>query len=247
MAANLVLSSSSVATYLRCRHAYLLGYVYRMPKRGSVRALIGTAAHAGIEAMLKGGRSADAAVLEAWDLEVGTIPADELAADPAALPDARKIPGVYRASVLPEYTPDLVEVGFAVVPKGLGVVVTGVIDNADSKTDDVRDVKTTAGKTVNDVKPSFSPESYDLQLGLYRLGYYGLTGRWPKQMRLDVLTRTGKHRFYDREPSTADALDLVSIARDGINASDYEPTGALNGSCIWCEYRLRCAHAKVDA
>lgn len=243
---QLVLSASGVQAYLRCHHAWMLGYVYRMPKRGSVRALIGTAAHAGIEAMLRGGRSADAAVLEAWDLEVNTIPADELAADPAALPDARKIPGVYRASVLPTYTPDLVEVGFAVVPKGLGVVVTGVIDNADSKADDVRDVKTTAGKTVNDVKPSFSPESYDLQLGLYRLGYYGLTGRWPRRMRLDVLTRTGKHRFYDREPSTADALDLVSIARDGIGREDYDPTGATSGACNWCEYRTRCAHAVLD-
>lgn len=243
---GLVLSASGVAAYLRCHHAYLLGYVYRMPKRGSVRALIGTAAHAGIEAMLRG-RDPEPALLEAWDLEVGTIPPDELAADPDALPDARKIPGVYRREVMPTFTPDLVEMGFAVVPKGVGVVVTGVLDAADTRTDDVRDHKTTAGKTVNGQKPNFSPESYDLQLGLYRLGYYGLTGRWPKRLRLDVLTRTGKHRFYDREPSTADALDMVTIVRDGIGREDYDPTGADSGACNWCEFNRRCAHAKVDA
>lgn len=242
---GLVLSASSVGEYLRCHHAYLLGSVYRLPKRGSVKKLVGTAAHAGIEAMLKGGDPAPA-VLRAWDAEVGTIPADELAADPDGLRDALAVPAVYRAKVMPEFSPDIVEAGFAVVPNGMGVTVTGVIDAADTKTDDVRDHKTTAGRTINGVKPSFSPESHDLQLGLYRLGYRGLTGRWPKRLRLDVLTRTGKHRFYDREPSTADALDLVSIVRDGLAREDYDPTGADANACAWCEYRMRCAHARLD-
>lgn len=241
---DLVLSASGVVQYLRCRHAYLLGTVYRVPRLESLRALIGTAAHAGIEAMLRG-REPLPALRSAWDEGIGRVDPAEAAADPHALRDAEAMPGVYRREVMPTFSPDIVEAPFAVVPQGLGVVVTGVLDAADSRTDDVRDHKTTAGKTVNGVRPSFSPEGHDLQLGLYRLGYHGLTGRWPQRTRLDVLTRTGKHRFYDRSPSTADALDLVSIVRDGVRQEDYDPTGALAGRCGWCEYRMRCAHARL--
>ena len=242
---SLVLSASSITQYLRCRHAYLLGTVYRMPRRESLRMLIGTAVHAGIEAMLHG-LPYEPELLEAWDEGIGRVDPAEVAADPDAFRDAEAMPEVYRREVMPTFTPDIVEAGFAVIPKGLGVVVTGVLDAADSRTDDVRDHKTTAGRTINGVKPSFNPENADLQLGLYRLGYNGLTGRWPQRMRLDVLTRTGKHRFYDRDPSTADALDMVAIVRDGISAENYEPTGAISGACNWCEYRLRCAYARLD-
>jgi hypothetical protein len=207
--------------------------------------LVGTAAHAGIEALLRG-REPSAAVLRAWDAGVDRVPADDLAADPDGLRDAVAIPPVYQREVMPTFTPDLVEEPFAVVPAGMGVTVTGVIDAADTRTDDLRDHKTTAGRTIAGVRPSFSPEPHDLQLALYRLGYRGLTGRWPQRTRLDVLTRTGKHRSYDREPSVADALDLVSIVRDGVNRQDWEPTGADSGACNWCEFRARCGHARLD-
>ena len=242
---NLVLSASGISDYLRCRHKYLLSNVYRMPRRESLRMLIGTSVHAGIEAMLRGGPP-EPALLAAWDEGIGRVDPAEAAADPEALPDAKVMPEVYRREVMPTFTPDIVEMGFAVAPRGLGVVITGVLDAADTRTDDVRDHKTTAGKTINSVKPSFSPENSDLQLGLYRLGYNGLTGRWPQRMRLDVLTRRGTHRFYDRDPSTADALDMVAIVRDGISKQDYEPTGAMSNACGWCEYRMRCAHARID-
>ncbi len=240
---NLVLSASGIGDYLKCHHKYLLSNVYRAPRLESLRMLIGTAGHAGIAALLTG-RDPEAALLEAWDEGISRVPADEVAADPAALPDAKAVPATYRREVMPTFSPDIVEAPFAVVPKGLGVVVTGVIDAADTRTDDLRDHKVTAGKTVNSQKPHFSPESYDLQGGLYKVGYYGLTGRWPR-WRLDVLTRTGKHRSYERDPSVADALDMVAIVRDGVAKSDYEPTGVMSNACGWCEYRLRCAHARI--
>lgn len=246
MATHLILSASSISTYLKCHHAFLLSNVYRAPRRESLRMLIGTAAHAGIAAMLTGHPPLPA-LRDAWDEGIGRVDPDEVAADPDAFRDAEAVPEVYRREVMPAFTPDLVEKHFAVIPAGLGVTVTGVIDAADTRTDDMRDHKVTAGKTVNGVKPSFSPESYDLQGALYRLGYYGLTGRWPQRWRLDVLTRTGKHRFYERTPSVADALDLVAIVRDGVAAGDYEPTGAYNGSCSYCEYRQRCGYSNADS
>lgn len=245
MAANLVLSASSISLYLRCRHAWLLEHVYRAPRRESLRALIGTAAHAGIEAMLRGGEPRGP-LLAAWDEGIVRVDLAEADADPDALRDTLAMPEVYRREVMPTFTPDLVESGFAVVPAGLGVVVTGVIDAADTRTDDLRDHKTTAGKTINGVKPHFDPDNYSLQMGLYSIAYRGLTGRRPKRVRLDVLKRSGKHAPYDMAPSESDALDLVAIVRDGVGREDYDPTGATSGKCGWCEYRTRCAHAVLD-
>ena len=236
----LVLSTSSVTEYLRCHHRYFLGHVYRMRGAQSVPAAIGQAVHAGVEAMHKG-QPPENALQRAWDEESANVPPEELAADHEALADARKILEVYRREVLPRFHPTLVEAPFAV--KVEGIIISGTIDAAD---DDVHDTKTTAGKTINGRKPRFDAANYDLQLALYKLGYKGLTGTWPKRTVLDVLTRRGTYREIEREPSVRDALDVVGVVRDGLARGDFEPTGALNGACNWCAYAIRCAYAKTE-
>ena len=236
----LVLSTSSVTEYLRCHHRYFLGHVYRMRGTQSVPAAIGQAVHAGVEAMHKG-QPPENALQRAWDEESANVPPEELAADHEALADARKILEVYRREVLPRFHPTLVEAPFAV--KVEGIIISGTIDAAD---DDVHDTKTTAGKTINGRKPRFDAANYDLQLALYKLGYKGLTGTWPKRTVLDVLTRRGTYREIEREPSVRDALDVVGVVRDGLARGDFEPTGALNGACNWCAYAIRCAYAKTE-
>ena len=236
----LVLSTSSVTEYLRCHHRYFLGHVYRMRGTQSVPAAIGQAVHAGVEAMHKG-QPPENALQRAWDEESANVPPEELAADHEALADARKILEVYRREVLPRFHPTLVEAPFAV--KVEGIIISGTIDAAD---DDVHDTKTTAGKTINGRKPRFDAANYDLQLALYKLGYKGLTGTWPKRTVLDVLTRRGTYREIEREPSVRDALDVVGVVRDGLARGDFEPTGALSGSCAYCPFAARCGHAVLS-
>ena len=127
---------------------------------------------------------------------------------------------------------------------GEEVVLSGIIDSAD---DDLHDLKTTAGKTINGRKPHFDPANYDLQLSLYDLGYQGLTRRRPKRLILDVLTRRGTYRQYVREPQMAEAVDALRVTRDGILREEFDPTGALNGSCRWCEFATKgCSYAVTD-
>jgi hypothetical protein len=236
---DLILSTSSISEYLRCHHAYLLGHVYRMQRRQSVAAAIGQAVHAGVEALHRG-QPAHNALRAAWDEEVESIPADAVAADPDAFTDAKKMLSIYERDVLPTFQPTLIEAPFAA--RVAGVILTGTIDQAD---DDVRDTKTTSGKTINGRKPHFDPANYDQQLSLYRLGYKALTGKWPRRLLLDVLTRRGTYRQYEREPRTADAMDALGVARDGILREEYDPNGALSGACNWCGYVERCGYAVV--
>lgn len=239
----LVLSTSSVTEYLRCHHRYFLGHVYRMRGAQSVPAAIGQAVHAGVEALHKGGipMSPDSALRKAFDEEWDNVPFPWEEDPSVALADARKMLEVYKKEVLPRFHPTLVEAPFAV--KVEGIIISGTIDAADV---DVHDTKTTAGKTINGRKPRFDPANYDMQLALYRLGYKGLTGTWPRRTVLDVLTRRGTYREVEREVSVRDALDVVGVVRDGIARGDFEPTGAMSGACNWCAYAIRCAYAKTE-
>jgi hypothetical protein len=237
----LVLSSSAVSAYLRCGHRYLLAYVYRIAGAQNMAAAIGQAVHAGVEALHRGQPAEDALRAAFWH-EVESVPAFEVQDDPGALEDALRMLNVYREEVLPTFHPTLVEVPFAIMVED--VVLTGVFDGAD---DDVRDLKTTAGKTINGKKPNFSPENYDMQLAFYDLGYRGLTGRRPKRLILDVLTRRGTYRQYIRPPKIGEAIDSLRIARDGINREEFEPTGALSGACRWCPFATKgCSFAVLD-
>lgn len=239
----LVLSTSAISAYLRCHYAYLLGYVFRWKGEQSVAAAIGQAVHAGVEALHRGGTPL-LDLEEAWRHEVASVPTAALDADPDAFSDALKMFGVYRQEVAPTFHPDLIEAPFRF--QVAGVVVSGVIDNADTRTDDLRDTKTTAGKTINGHRPRFDPSRYDLQGGIYLLGYRFLTGRKLTRFRLDLLTRRGTHRVYDRNPSVGDALDAITVVRDGITREEFDPNGALSGACHWCSFASRCAYAILD-
>ena len=234
----LILSASAVSTYLRCGHRYLLTYIYRKQGAQNMAAAIGQAVHAGVEA-LHHGQPSENALQEAWEHEVASIPTADIKADPDALEDAYRMLRVYTEEVFPTFHPTLVETPFSIMVEG--VILTGVLDGAD---DDVRDLKTTAGKTINGRKPHFGPENHDMQLAFYDLGYRGLTGRRPKRLILDVLTRRGTYRQYVRQPKIGEALDALRIARDGINREEFEPTGALNNSCAWCPFAAKeCPYA----
>lgn len=242
----LVLSTSSITTYLRCHYAYLMGYVYRRQGRQSVPAAIGQAVHAGAEALHHEARgdwgvvTAQDALQAAWERESANVPPEDLVADPDAVKDAVTMLNVYESEVLPTFHPTLIEAPFSVMVEG--VVLTGIIDGGD---DDLRDLKTTAGKTINGKKPHFTPANYDMQLSLYSIGYQFLTGKKPKWLILDVLTRRGTYRQYVRQPKISEAMDVLGIVRDGILASRFEPTGALSGACHWCSFVAECPYATV--
>lgn len=240
MTPDVILSATAIGDYLTCEKRYLFGHVYRVGGGQSFPAAIGSAVHAGVEALWKSPLRPLEALRRRWAIEVALVPT--LEEDPAVgLADAEKMLDVYQLKVAPTFTsPPKVEVPFSIVVDGVGV--TGTIDAMD---DDLRDLKTTSGKTINGRKPNFDPSRYDLQLGIYEIGYKFLVGRQPKRSLLDVLTRRGTYRQYERHPNRRETLDVLGIVRDAIMAESFEPTGAAAGACKWCPFQLVCPDAVV--
>jgi hypothetical protein len=227
----IVLSHSSAARYWNCHWAYYLGYVLRMPEAPEIRKAIGSAVHAGIEAIYKSPIQSSTILARRYKSETEGLPEDK-----EALFDAQLMLATYKREATKH--PSKVEWPFSV--EVAGVTWTGIIDQAFEDEDKLLDVKTTAGKTINGRKPSFSPERYDMQLAGYAEGYRALTGRVAKRLVLAVLTRAGKYREYERKPSREEFFDFVRLTSDGIMGRSFEPTGLLNGACSFCPFTEVC-------
>ncbi len=231
---ELVLSVSTMKTWLSCRYRYLLSNIWRVPAPPNMDMAIGTAVHAGVEAMHKGLPDPLGATVAAFDREMAPS-ADQLGLNLGeGLLDAEKMLGLYRQKMA-GYHPTMVEKDF--VARMNGVLVSGRIDGADEE--DVHDTKTTANLT------KFKPERYSFQSNIYRWGYKVLTGRMPKRLLLDVVTRNGKYKQVEIKPDDS-VFDTVGVVSAGILKGEFEPTGALSGECARCPYaRGVCSYARV--
>lgn len=234
--APLVLSASSAKTYITCGYRYLLENVYRLPATPNMAMAIGTAVHAGIEALHKGHPRPVEATVAALGAQLDTLTEPYEESPVTALQSATAMLEMYRAKVAPRFRPDLIEANFIVNLDG--ILVSGQIDAAD---ENVRDVKTTAALT------GFNAARHRFQLNVYRMGYRFLTGRWPKRLFLDVLTRNGRYKEVEIEVDPGEAMDVLTLTRDGIMAGSFDPTGADNGACRYCPYyEGACAYGRVD-
>lgn len=232
---NLILSASSISTYLQCHYRYLLSNIYRVGGGQSIAAALGTAVHAAVEGFWGTSPLAAQAVLErvlAQELAKVPLPYDEPVA--AVLADGRRMLRTYISTVAPTFTPTLVEKTFVITVDD--VTVAGTIDAAD---DDLHDLKTTS------MISKFDPLGHTLQLTLYSLGYRVLTGHPPRRLLLDVLPRGGRvtYRQVEVQPEMNELIDVLGIVSEGILSEDYEPTGATGGVCHYCPYRTICRYS----
>ena len=231
---DLILSSSSISSYLHCHYRYLLSNVYRLGGGQSIAAALGTAVHAAAEGFWKDPRRPQAILERTLTAELSKVPLP--LAEPAAsiLADGTRMLRTYIKTVAPTFTPTMVEKSFVISVDG--ALASGTIDAAD---ENVHDLKTTS------MISKFDPLRHTLQLTLYSLGYKVLTGRMPRRLLLDVLPRGGRvtYRQYEVQPEMNELIDVLGIIRDGIGKEDYEPTGAIGGACHYCPYRLVCTYS----
>lgn len=231
---ELVLSASSLKTWLNCGRRYWYEQVLRLPSAPTMEMTIGTATHAGVEAhhngqdALEATESAFGREYEGMDHTGGDDPA-------AGLHDATAMLALYRENIAPTFHPTIVERDFLV--RLNGVLVSGRIDAAD---DDVHDTKTTA--TLS----RFRPERHRLQMTLYRHGFRTITGRWPGRLLLDVIARNLRWKTVEVEHDDGELADVLALASRGILGGVYDPTGALNGSCSRCSFWRICEFAVTD-
>jgi hypothetical protein len=234
-AQELLLSHSSIVTYLRCHYAWLLAYVHRVRQVPRISTAIGIAVHAGAAAHWAGGDRAGT-TQSRLETEMASMPALEPAEASGAVAGAQRAIAAYAAKIAPTFRPALVEQTFLI--RINGTLVSGQIDAAD---EDVHDTKT--AKTPSDVKP----EEHRLQMSIYRHGYKALTGHFPKRLLLDIVGLNGRTKTVEVQPDDAGMAEVIGIVAKGVEAGDFEPTGARSGRCRSCFYVASCRFANLTA
>jgi hypothetical protein len=235
---ELIVSASAMKTYLRCGYQYLLDSVWRVPGAPNMDMAIGTAVHAGAEALHKGLPDPHGTTLRALDKEIESMPTPAHKEVLEAIHDAELMYLLYHSGPAATFTPAMVERSF--VARINGLLFAGQIDVADTE-DAVRDTKTTANLS------KFRPERHRVQLTGYRFGFKSITGRWPTRLLLDVVTRNLKWKTVEVQPDEDEFIAALTLTHVGVLNGDYEPTGASSGACARCPYSTGvCRFVRLD-
>jgi hypothetical protein len=236
---ELVLSASSVRTWLDCGHKYLLEHVWRIPAAPNMDMAIGTAVHAGVEALHKGSPDPVEATVSAFAREYVSM-GDSAPADTAGpFGEAMAMHKVYVEKIAPTFKPSIVERDFVIRVEG--VLFSGRIDQADPDRDEVHDTKTVRALA------KVQPERYRFQMTGYGLGYREITGRRAKRLVLDIIARNGNWKQVEVQPDETEFVDTLGIVRDGVERGEYDPTGVSSGQCARCPFLGgACVYGRVD-
>lgn len=249
MAEPVVLSGSSIATYLRCGLQWEFAYVRRIKSPPNVRQVLGIAAHAAVEKNMiqKITTFADldtdevvAEFADHYDREVADVE------DPDEDVGHAKDSGIalvehYQRIVSPVIQPTLVEepVAFNIN----GIEYAGTIDLLDNRRR-LRDLKTTTRKP--------SEDKHFIAMTGYALGYRHQSGEKETDVVLDYMIRRESRGLVSSEyapvasggPVNDDAIaaftETVERVHQAIEAGIFVPTGPQNFACGWCGYRNIC-------
>ena len=243
MAEPIVLSGSSMGTYLRCPRQWEHVYVRRDRQRPNLKAALGTAAHAAAELdyrqkVTSGVELPKDVVLDAFrDAYVESSydaveKPEKKETIPLFLDSGIQATGFWYDDVAPLYQPVLVEQNGQFTINGIHYDWT--LDYTDDK-DVVGDWKF-VGRTPN------SAETYVLNMIGYAIGFRRLTGEIESGVRLDHVVRLKKPIHVPIEGPTVPDDDIYAFADtvksvyDSIQMGSFPPNGLKSGACSWCAY-----------
>ena len=270
---ELILSASSVGTYLRCPKQWEFAYIYKERRPPTIKQALGIASHEAYDKDM----TAKLATGENWPLALvqdafstdydakwrdGFLKTKEEDEDPGAAKDQQiRVIRKYALDLAPLIEPVMVEQSFMIEVDGQ--LFSGTLDLAsidrvvvDPETIreqiKVRDWKNTAQKPSDTSKYVFG------MIG-YALGYRAITGTVEDEVQLDYLVRykvkdPGYFPVSSGGPVSARAIEGFSSTllevRDSIMKGSFFPAGLQNGACSWCGYKTICpayAAARLDA
>jgi hypothetical protein len=245
---DLVLSASSVNSYLDCHLRWYFEYVLMEPSEPSEEMRVGIATHAYAESKLR---------------ELVDAPMERH--EPAEARDVQALDPVlacFDTEILPTFRePLLIEAGFSI--KVNGISYTGIIDYLDRQ--DVPplpevDWDSEGRSLIAPPFPAYANILRDLKTtrsrparGKYRfnmIGYHqGVTialERRVDAMQLDYIVRTKTPYYWPEVVALPDEDDIawftsiVERVAAGIESGDYAPTGLGTRACSWCPYKTVC-------
>lgn len=224
---ELVLSSTSLDTYLSCHLSWWFAYVVAKRGQSSEQLDVGIATHSVAEWLLLAKRD-------------GTkgLPPPDIPPYGHVHDEAIRLGNLYERDVLPLIEPTHIEAVYQF--RMGGILYQSILDAADAH-GVVRDLKTTGHR------PSKDHRRYRISMIGHALGYEILTGHTADKMILDYLVRT-KTAYYwpvDLGPLTDDDADLFEATIVGVAADiadgDFEPTGLSSPwACAMCKFKTMC-------
>jgi len=240
MAELVVMSGSSLATFLRCPQQWELAYVHRIRRPPRLRMAVGLAAHSAIEKNLRH-------KMQVWtDLpkeEVIETFVDEFKRDAQDSPDEGKETkgnsqdsgiatlGVWYDQVNPQIQPLAVEQHGQFTLNGIPYDWTADVVTQQKR---IRDWKFSLKKPSGD--------QYIVNMIGYAIGWRHESGEIESGVDLDYMVRTKQPYHHNIPGSTVpdEAIDAftraLQSAYKSINAGIYPPTGLSSGVCSWCAY-----------
>lgn len=261
---GLILSASSVATFLRCGKQWEFAYIFKEKRPPTIKQGLGIAAHEAYDfdmtaKLATGENMPESLVLDAFSTEYDKMWTDgfsktkEEDEDPGKAKDQQiRVVRKYRNEIAPLIEPVMVEESFVIAVNGIDF--SGTLDLASIKRVEpdktiikVRDWKNTAQK------PS-DTSGYAFGMVGYALGYRSLTGDIEDAVQLDYLVRykrqePGYFPVSSNGPVSNRAIEnFAEVLRDvfdAIMAGRFVPNGLQNNACSWCGFRAMCpAYAK---
>ena len=269
---ELILSASSVATYLRCPKQWEFAYIHKERRPPTIKQALGIASHDAYDfdmtAKLATGENLPMAlVLDAFSDGYDTMwregfsKVKEEDEKPGEAKDQQvRVIRKYRKDLAPLIEPIMVEQDFMIEVDGQ--LYSGTLDLASvdrtlvdpdtmRETIKVRDWKNTAQKPSDTSRYVFG------MIG-YALGFRALTGTMEDEVQLDYLVRykakePGYFPVSSGGPVSARSVEGFSNTllevRDSITKGSFFPAGLQNGACSWCGFKSICpayAAAKLD-
>jgi CRISPR/Cas system-associated exonuclease Cas4 (RecB family) len=247
-----VLSGSSLSTFMRCGQQWYYAYVVAIKSPPTVRQALGLGVHSTVERNMsqKVWSGTDISEEEAldtfsteWDAMVPEIEDDPTEAKDVAKDSGLKIVKMHHREVAPKIQPLMVEEPVAFELNG--VPYSGTIDLVDTESR-VRDWKTAARR------PHAS--YYVNQMTGYAIGYRQKTGSVESDVVLDFHVRTKTPSYVPiasggpiSDSSISNFAGQVELVYRAINRGDFLPNGAWSNPpvCSWCGYRDICPASAV--
>lgn len=245
MAEPIVLSGSSLSTFLRCGHQWYLAYVERIRRPPNVKLAVGIAGHKAVETNLA--QKIESRVDLPTEQVVDAF-SDEYESIRPDITDSPKLIGegkdsgiksviVHHKLVAPAIQPLWVE--REVTYDINGIPYAGTVDLVDQH-EVVRDWKFTGRKPSGD--------DYLLNKTGYALGYRQASGRRERGVTLDYIVRTKTPYHHPLKAGPVSDNDvrafgqIVEGAYENINAGRFLPNGLMGQACSWCGYRDICKY-----
>ena len=253
MADPVVMSGSSLNTYLRCARQWEYAYVHRIKRPPRLRMALGTSAHHAVEQDLKHKVKTweDLPREEVVQTFVDTFKVESADSEPepgetkaAALDSGVRSVGMWYDKVAPDVYPVLVEQHgqFSLKVEDTVIPYDWTADLVDQDRV-VRDWKFVGRK------PSGGGQ-YVLNMVGYAIGYREQTGDIESGVQLDHIVRTQKPYHYPLAsgPVTDDSLrafgDVLHSVSRSIGAGSFPPNGLQSNACSWCGFRDICTAYK---